>query len=505
MLTCVCASAQTSYKTITDKGLWGDYEAFAGACKLQNGDLYVVFYAGKGHVTRPGPNAPTGGMVYGMRSSDGGKTWAEPALVVDTPLDDRDPHVTQLRDRRMVCNFFTDRWYTEDGKRKREADACLVWSQDSGHTWTKEPQTVTTPYKDKAGIGRRVYVSSEIRQLKGDHLICPVYSEEVPGHYINAIVHSFDGGRTWTKVSETDPAASLAFSYGFCEATVARCTDGRLICIVRPGMHCMYSSDEGLTWTKAMKLPHRGDAPSAIVTRDGYLVVAHRHPATSVTISPDNGSTWTRPWRLDQVGGAYPALVELDDGSIFCAYYEEGRASNIRMAIFRIAPGIDVEDLDEKWPVPPPPGKALDLAGMYKAKRIRVDTDLTATHKSLPGCGVAAPFDGSTEYARAAWKAKNNAASYYVIELDKVYRLTGIGICLKASLAGRDYMESADVLLSTDGRTWGKPVVSLRDAATRRLRHFAFGAPASAKFVKVAIHAAEGWPSLNEIEVYVGE
>ena len=497
-----CAAVAQTHRVLTDTGPWGDYEAFPGVCKLQNGDLFIVFYAGNGHVTRPGPDAPKGGMVYGMRSSDSGKTWSEPSLVVDTPLDDRDPHVAQLRDGRMVCNFFTDRWYEEDGKKKREADVCLVWSTDNGRAWSTEPQVVTTPYTDKHGIGRRVYVSSEIRQLKGDHVICPVYSGETPGHYINAIVHSFDGGRSWTKVSETDPGASLQFSYGFCEATVARCTDDRLICIVRPGMHCLYSSDEGLTWSKAVKLPHRGDAPSAVVTRDGYLVVAHRHPSTSVSISPDNGTTWTRPWVLDTVGGAYPGLVELDDGSIFCVYYEEGKASNIRMSIFRIAPGIDVQDLSERWPTPPPPGARLDLRAMYAAKRIKVHTDLTATHESLRGCGPAAAFDGNTAYARAAWKAKNNAPSHYTIELDQAYTLTGVGLCLKTSEPGHEFKETADVLLSQDGTEWGAPLVTLKDAATTGIRYFHFRAPVSARFVKVDIKAADGWPSLNEIEVY---
>jgi len=503
LLACPTIWPQASHRAITDRGPWGDYEAFPGACKLQNGDLYVVFYAGRGHVTEPCPELPKGGTVYAVRSSDSGRTWSEPILVIDTPLDDRDPHVTQLRDGRLVCNFFTSRYYTEDGKRKREADVLLVWSEDNGRTWTREPQRVPTPYRDKAGIGRRVFVSSEIRQLKGDHVILPIYHQEIPGHYVTAIVHSFDGGRTWPKVCEVDAETSIAFSYGFCEATVARITDGRLICIMRPGMHQSYSFDEGLMWSKATKLPHRGDAPSAILTRSGHLVVAHRHPGTSVSISADNGQTWTRPWLLDRVGGAYPGLVELDDGSIFCAYYEEGKASDIRMAIFRIAPGIDVADLEEKWPPPLPPGRKLDLAALYEKKAIRVDTDLTLPSERFRGGGVASAFDGDTSYRQAAWKATQKQPAYYTIELDQAYRVTGVGLCLKTSQPGHEFKETADVLLSIDGDAWGEPVLSLKNAAMPRLRHFTFDEPKAATFVKVVIHRADGWPSLNEIEVFV--
>jgi len=233
--------------------------------------------------------------------------------------------------------------------------------------------------------------------------------------------------------------------------------------------------------------------------------VAHRHPGTSVSISPDDGKSWTRPWPLDRVGGAYPALVELDDGSIFCAYYEEGRASNIRIAIFRIAPAIDVQDLAERWPSPPPPGRKLDLAAMYANKLIRVDTDLTLTHERFRGSGVASPFDGNTAYRYAAWKAKNNAPSYYTIELDNIYRITGVGLCLKTAQPTRYFKESADVLLSADGATWGQPVLSLKDEAMPRVRYFTFDESQAAKCVKVVIHKAEGWPSLNEMEVFVGE
>ena len=95
-------------------------------------------------------------------------------------------------------------------------------------------------------------------------------------------------------------------------------SDGRLIILMRPGMHQAYSSDEGRTWTKATRLPHRGDAPTVMLTSKKLLLVAHRHPGTAVTVSADDGATWSRPHQIDTVGGAYPGLAELNDGSILC-------------------------------------------------------------------------------------------------------------------------------------------------------------------------------------------
>ncbi len=77
------AATAANQREITDTGPWGDYEAFPDVCKLSNGDLFVVFYAGYGHVSNPTADLPRGGAVWGLRSTDQGKTWSDPILVVD--------------------------------------------------------------------------------------------------------------------------------------------------------------------------------------------------------------------------------------------------------------------------------------------------------------------------------------------------------------------------------------------------------------------------------------
>ena len=88
------------------------------------------------------------------------------------------------------------------------------------------------------------------------------------------------------------------------------------------------------------------------------------------------------------------------------------------------------------------------------------------------------------------------------IELDKVYELTGFGICLKQSQGPTDYAESAEVSLSIDGAEWGAPVAVFDGAVTRKVVYKRFAAPTRAKFVKVVIIRSEGWPGLNELELY---
>src|SRR6476619_2840281 len=68
----------------------GGYAAFPDVCRLKDGDLYCVFYSGYGHVSTPNDHWPKGGRVMAVPSSDTGQPWGEPAVVVDTDLDDRD-------------------------------------------------------------------------------------------------------------------------------------------------------------------------------------------------------------------------------------------------------------------------------------------------------------------------------------------------------------------------------------------------------------------------------
>jgi endo-alpha-N-acetylgalactosaminidase len=102
----------------------------------------------------------------------------------------------------------------------------------------------------------------------------------------------------------------------------------------------------------------------------------------------------------------------------------------------------------------------------------------------------------------AAWKGADGGPATITLALDQSNELTGLGICLKQSSGGKDYPESAEVYLSSDGQNWGNPVVGYKDAVTRSVRYSHFASPISARFVKVIITKAAGWPSLNEVELY---
>jgi hypothetical protein len=305
-------------KVVCDDAGAGAYEAFPDICKLANGDLYCVFYAGYGHVAEPNENLPGGGRISYVRSRDGGLTWSPPQIAIDTERDDRDPSVTQLPDGTLLCNFF-------QGK---GVDRCFVSrSTDNGETWGA-PVTVDPP----PGLDT-VYCSARILRLNDGTLLLPVYGRtKGVKNYASGVVRSTDGGRTWADGNLIPDDRS--HKYGHCEPALVLLPDNTVVCHLRPCMCQTESADGGRTWSVPHDLGFRGDAADLLLTSSGILLSAHRHPGTSLHYSLDLGQTWSDNVQIDKVGGAYPSMVELDDGTILCVYYEEGPGSSIRATRF---------------------------------------------------------------------------------------------------------------------------------------------------------------------------
>ena len=80
------AGADASPRVISRGAAAGSYQAFTDVCRLANGDLFCVFYAGYGHVSLPRADFPKGGRVCSVRSSDEGRTWASRGTVAAEPV-----------------------------------------------------------------------------------------------------------------------------------------------------------------------------------------------------------------------------------------------------------------------------------------------------------------------------------------------------------------------------------------------------------------------------------
>lgn len=320
---------QPPFRVISRGAASGPYQAFPDACRLNNGDIAVVFYAGYGHVSLPTEEWPRGGRICMVRSHDEGRTWSEPVVIFDNEQDNRDPHIAQLRDGTLVCSYFD---YWQEGGATRYYCA-LTWSTDGGKTWEKQGQQVTP-----TGWA----CSAPVREMPDGTLILGVYTEGSEGSY-GGVVRSTDHGRTWSAPIPIGQEAKLPLD---AETDVILLRDGTLYAALRSSsinMHYATSGDLGLTWTPVRDIGFPGHAPHFSRLRTGEILLTHRVPGTALHVSRDECRTWQGPFVLDTVGGAYPATVQLKNGSVLAIYYEEGASSAIRALRFRLKPaGIEV-------------------------------------------------------------------------------------------------------------------------------------------------------------------
>lgn len=312
----------------------GGYAAFPDICRLQNGDLYCVFYSGYGHVSTPNDKWPKGGRIMAVRSTDSGKTWSKPVVAIDTDLDDRDPSVTCLKDGTLLLNWFT--------LHRNKTAILIARSIDNGKTWSKPVQLkLDSPYSFAC--------SAPVRQLADGSLILGLYcADEKTKKTFGATVRSSDGGKNWKDLAYIGEKADIHLD---AETDVVPLKDGKLLAALRSSkvdMHFAVSEDSGKTWGAVKSFGFKGHCPYFLRHSSGVILLGHRVPATSLHWTADEGKTWNGPVKIDTVGGAYPSMVELPDGLVYCVYYEEGKGSSIRAVRLRVdTRGVAVVDEKE--------------------------------------------------------------------------------------------------------------------------------------------------------------
>jgi hypothetical protein len=230
--------------------------------KLQDGRLGAVIRGGDAHVGIKG-------RLDWIESSDGGRTWSEPRVIVDSEWDDRNPAMGQMADGTIVMAYAEARSYDAQGNFGIQFGPYVFYyvvSKDGGKTWSEKRPLFNGPL----GIGSSPY--GKIIVLKDGTALMSQYGDRNPEYAgpvqlpeqapeIVGVVRSHDNGETWEDFSVLSTA-------GHNETSLLEMPDGSLIAMMRTDSGAVdqaVSTDGGRTWSEPVRITRDGQHPADII------------------------------------------------------------------------------------------------------------------------------------------------------------------------------------------------------------------------------------------------
>lgn len=265
------AGESSSVKSQPDVIVYGgSYPGWPWITSDKQGRLICVFREGTEH----GYSAT--GRVMITTSTDQGKTWSGPTVVVDVEgVDDRNAAVTVLPNEEWLVAYNE---YTVD----KRSQAKTVRSADGGRSWSvSQPLDQTNTRTRSAAV-----------VLSNNDLVLPYYV--APGNGALAAL-SHDLGRTWKTVRIPDTEGFVGDEWDLIEVK-----PGRLIGIFRnnhPDRHGFFwkseSHDSGRTWSAPKRTnvqSRRAPSPAQITKQNGAptLIFADRRMVSVSAVTTDD-------------------------------------------------------------------------------------------------------------------------------------------------------------------------------------------------------------------------
>jgi hypothetical protein len=283
--------------------------------QLDNKDLLAVVRGGDRHLG-------VKGRLDVVRSTDAGKTWSLKTLV-DSPWDDRNPAVGQLKDGTILVTYIVNKSYGPHGEYLKDnltVDGLYTMrSRDRGNTWEGPIKSPIAPEYGESPYGK-------IAQLADGTALLNVYYGKNP-HLASLVYRSRDDGQTWG-----DPSV-IAKNYN--EASLLVLSENRILAVMRSesGGHLAtaFSTDQGRTWSEPRQVTRDREHPADVIRlSDGRLLLVYgernRPFGARAMLSRDLGETWdsnililAADAQLPDCG--YPSSVEIAPGKVVTLYY----------------------------------------------------------------------------------------------------------------------------------------------------------------------------------------
>ncbi len=347
-----------------DSNLFG-YFGWPSIAKTEDGTLYA---GASGY--RNSHVCPFGKTVL-MQSRNEGRSWSSPAVIDDSPIDDRDVGLTALPGNRLLLSWFTSdtRHYFPEGESKpheinfrpvldsweeetvRKNIGSLIRIRDEKGNWGKRQFVkVSAPHGAvRLKNGRLFYLGNSFAKTKEDGTL--EFSMQYFCRLGIQAIASDDDGKTWSELGTIPKAPD---PYLFCEPHVIERNNGEILAMIRyqgNGEFSIWqavSGDGGRNWSTPVKITD-GAPPHLMRHSNGVLICTYgyRRPGFGqrVMFSRDDGNTWSTDWILRDDGYSidlgYPATVELSGGTLYTIYYQSPQADTHNCAI-----------LSSRWELP---------------------------------------------------------------------------------------------------------------------------------------------------------
>ena len=331
------------------------YHGWPTLARRRNGQLLLVCSGGREMHVCPF------GQVELMRSDDDGKTWTFPRVLLDLAIDDRDAGILETARGSLLATTFSSlayehyfrnseinnwdaarqaRWRgahhrISEAERKAQLGTWMLRSTDGGVTWsTPYDSIVNSPHGPiQLADGRQLYAGKDLWKS---------------GKWIG-VCESTDDGRSWKKLAQI-PTRPSDDPGEYHELHAVEAANGTLVAHIRNHNSSnsretlqSESTDGGKTWSVPHPIGVWGLPSHLLRLRDDRLLMTYgyrRKPfGNQARISTDHGKTWSKPITISGDGAngdlGYPSPVELQDGILLTAWYEQ--MSSRPRAVLRLA------------------------------------------------------------------------------------------------------------------------------------------------------------------------
>lgn len=327
------------------------YQGWPTVCRDENGTLFVACSGHRlAHVCPFGKN-----LMY--TSIDEGDSWSDPAIINDTPLDDRDAGLTPLGDGKILMTYFNNSaaFYIDRDKNNPSVDPFVsaaygVWnklpeekkvagsycmlSRDGGMSFGERSESpVSTPHGPiKLSDGRLLYLGRGTTH------------RDIPEDGIYAC-ESTDDGASWNILSRIPKSDDMTDAELMCEPHLVELNDSTLLGAIRVQtsgkglyftIYTCTSSDGGRTWTTPEATGICGSPPHLILHSSGAVILTYARRVAPLgeyaRISLDGGKSWSEEKSIGPESPVpdcgYPSSAELSDGSVITVYYQRYEKDN---------------------------------------------------------------------------------------------------------------------------------------------------------------------------------